>query len=97
MEIKDMNVEELEARKQEIVVEIENEDADLDALETETRSINAELETRKAEEARKEEVRKAVTEGAGETIVEFKEEKREMKTNEEIRASKEYIDAFARY
>ena len=97
MEIKDMNVEELEARKQEIVVEIENEDADLDALETETRSINAELETRKAEEAKKEEVRKAVTEGAGETIVEFKEEKREMKTNEEIRASKEYIDAFAKY
>ena len=98
MEIKDMNVEELEARKQEIVAEIENEDADLDALETETRSINAELETRKAEEAQKEEVRKAVTEGAGETIVEFKEEKREMaKTNEEIRASKEYVDAFARY
>ena len=97
MEIKDMNVEELEARKQEIVVEIENEDADLDALETETRSINAELENRKAEEAQKEEVRKAVTEGAGETIIEFKEEKREMKTNEEIRASKEYIDAFAKY
>ena len=97
-EIKEMNVEELEARKQEIVVEIENEDADLDALETETRSINAELENRKAEEAQKEEIRKAVTEGAGETIVEFKEEKREMaKTNEEIRASKEYVDAFARY
>ena len=97
-EIKEMNVEELEARKAQIVNEIENEDADLDALETETRSINAELETRKAEEAQKEEIRKAVTEGAGETIVEFKEEKREMaKTNEEIRASKEYVDAFARY
>ena len=97
MEIKDMNVEELEARKQEIVAEIENEDADLDALETETRSINAELETRKAEEAKKEEVRKAVVEGAGEVIVEIKEEKREMRTNEEIRASKEYVDAFAKY
>ena len=97
MEIKDMNVEELEARKQEIVAEIENEDADLDALETETRSINAELETRKAEEAKKEEVRAAVVEGAGEVIAEIKEEKREMRTNEEIRASKEYVDAFARY
>ena len=97
MEIKDMNIEELEARKQEIVVEIENEDADLDALETETRSINAEIESRKAEEAQKEEIRAAVTEGAGEIITEFKEEKREMKTNEEIRASKEYVDAFARY
>ena len=96
-EIKEMNVEELEARKAEIVNEIENEDADLDALETETRSINAELESRKAEEAKKEEVRKAVVEGAGEVIAEIKEEKRDMKTNEEIRASKEYIDAFARY
>ena len=96
-ELKEMNIEELEARKQEIVVEIENEDADLDALETETRSINAEIESRKAEEAQKEEIRAAVTEGAGEIITEFKEEKREMKTNEEIRASKEYVDAFARY
>ena len=97
MEIKEMNMEELEARKAEIVNEIENEDADLDALETETRSINAEIESRKAEEAQKEEVRKAVVEGAGEVIAEIKEEKREMRTNEEIRASKEYVDAFAKY
>ena len=97
MELKDMTVQELEERKQAIVSEIETDGADLDALETETKSINAELEARKAAEAQKEEARKAVTEGAGETIVEFKEEKREMKTNEEIRSSKEYIDAFARY
>ena len=98
MELRDMTIDELEARKQAIVSEIENEDADLNALEEETRAINTELESRKVEEAKKEEVRKAVTEGAGETIVEFKEEKREMtKTNEEIRASKEYVDAFARY
>ena len=97
MELRDMTIDELEARKQAIVSEIENEDADLNALEEETRAINTELESRKAEEAKKEEVRKAVTEGAGETIVEFKEEKRDMKTNEEIRASKEYVDAFARY
>ena len=97
MEIKEMNIEELEARKLEIVNELEVDGADLDALEAETKSINAELETRKAEEAKKEEVRQAVTEGAGAVVAEFKEEKREMKTNEEIRASKEYVDAFARY
>ena len=97
MEIKEMNVEELEARKLEIVNELEVDGADLDALEAETKSINAELETRKAEEAKKEEVRQAVTEGAGAVVAEFKEEKREMKTMEEIRASKEYVDAFARY
>ena len=97
MEIKEMNIEELEARKLEIVNELETDGADLDALETETKAINAELETRKAEEAKKAEVRQAVTEGAGAVVAEFKEEKREMKTNEEIRASKEYVDAFARY
>ena len=97
MEIKEMNIEELEARKLEIVNELETDGADLDALEAEIKSINAELETRKAEEAKKAEVRQAVTEGAGAVVTEFKEEKREMKTNEEIRASKEYVDAFARY
>ena len=97
MEVKDMTVQELEERKQAIVSEIEAEGADLDALETETKSINAELEARKAEEAQKVEIRQAVAEGEGDVVIEFKEEKREMKTNEEIRASKEYIDAFAKY
>ena len=98
MEIKEMTIEELEARKAEIVNELETEGVDLDALETETKSINAELETRKAEEAQKAEIRQAVVEGAGSVVAEFKEERKEMKkTNEEIRASKEYVDAFARY
>lgn len=98
MEIKNMTVEELEARKNAIVAELDVEGADLDALEAEMKSIKAELEERKAAEAQKNEIRKAVTEGAGAVVQEFKEEKREMaKTNEEIRASKEYVDAFARY
>jgi HK97 family phage major capsid protein len=97
MEVKNMTVEELEARKDAIVAELEVEGADLDALEAEMKSIKAELEERKAAETQKAEIRKAVTEGAGTVVTEFKEEKREMKTNEEIRASKEYVDAFARY
>ena len=98
MELKDMTIEELEARKTAIVAELDVEGADLDALETEMKSIKAEMENRKAAEAQKEEIRQAVTEGAGTVVQEFKEEKREMtKTNDEIRASKEYVDAFARY
>jgi Phage capsid family. len=92
-----MTVEELEARKSAIVAELDVEGADLDALEAEMKSIKAELEERKAAETQKAEIRKAVTEGAGTVVQEFKEEKREMKTVEEIRASKEYVDAFARY
>ena len=99
MELKDMTIEELEARKQAIPGELDNEGADLNALEAEMKSINAELESRRAAEAQKEEIRKAVANSpAPEVVKEFKEEKREMtKTNEEIRASKEYVDAFARY
>ena len=98
MEIKDMTIEQIEERKTAIVAELDNEGADLDALETEMRSLNAEVEARKAAEAQKAEIRSAVASGeVGEVVKTITEEKREMKTNEEIRASKEYIDAFARY
>ena len=97
MELKEMTVEQLEERKTAIVAELDNEGADLDALENEVRSIKEELETRSAEEAKKNEVRKAVAETQAPVVAKVEEEKREMKTNEEIRASKEYIDAFAQY
>lgn len=97
MEIKEMTVEQLEERKNAIVAELDNEGADLDALENEVRSIKEELETRAAEEATKNEIRKTVAETKAPVIAKVEEEKREMKTNEEIRASKEYIDAFAQY
>ena len=65
MEIRDMSVEELEARKAAIGEEVNAEGADLDALEAEARSINEELETRRAEEAKRQEVRDVVAAGAG--------------------------------
>jgi len=99
MEIKEMTIEQIEERKTAIVAELDTEGADLDALESEMRSLNEELESRKAEEAQKAEIRNAVASGSVGEVVKtvIVEEKREMKTNEEIRASKEYIDAFARY
>ena len=97
MELKEMNIEQLKARQAELRAEIDKEDADLDAIESEVRSIKAELEARKAEETKKEELRKEVAQGAGEVIEKAKEEKRNMPTVEEIRRSKEYIDAYANY
>ena len=99
MELKEMTIEQIEERKGAIVAELDNEGADLDALESEMRSLNDEIEARKAEEAKKAEIRSAIANGnAGEVITEKDMgEKRTMKTNEEIRASKEYVDAFARY
>lgn len=89
-------VEELLERRAQIASEIETDGADLDALEAETRAINAELENRKAIEAAKVELRDKVAEGEGEKIKEFIEEKKTM-TNEEIRASHEYNVAYANY
>jgi len=98
MEIKDMTVEQLEERKNAIVAELDNEDADLDALEAEVRSIKEELEARAAEEEKKAEIRKTVAEAPAPVVVEkVEEEKRTVMTNAEVRASKEYVDAFARY
>ena len=96
MKLKEMTIEELEARKAAIPAELEAEGADLDALETEVRAINEELEARRAEEAQKAEIRSAVAEGAGEVVTKVVIEEKKM-TNEEIRNSKEYIDAYAEY
>ena len=96
MELTEMTIEQMEARKAEIRSELETEDADLDALETEVRGINEEIERRKAVEAQKNELRKAVAAGEGETIKEVVEERKVM-TNMEVRESKEYMDAFADY
>jgi HK97 family phage major capsid protein len=80
MDLKEMTVEQLEERKSAIVGELDNEGADLDALEEEVRAIKAELEAREAEEAKKAEVRDAVASGAGETIKTFQEERKMEKT-----------------
>lgn len=98
MDIKSMTVEELTERKAAIAAEADAPDADLDALEQELRSIKEELDSRAAVEAQKAEIRSAVAEGAGETIKTIEKEERENKmTNEEIRNSKEYIEAYANY
>ena len=44
MEPKDMTIEQIEERKAGIVAELDNDNADLDALEAEMRSLNEEIE-----------------------------------------------------
>lgn len=97
MEIKEFSIEQLEERKAAIAAELENADADLDALEAEARAIKEEIERRKSEESKREEIRAAVAAGAG-RVTEKLEEKGEIKmTVEEIRSSARYIDAYAKY
>ena len=101
MEFKTMSTEELQARQAEIRTLVDVDGADLDALEAEARAIKEELEARIATEAKKQEVRDMLAAGqvpAQEVQkVEEHQEERVTMTNEEIRNSKAYIDAYAEY
>ena len=97
MDFKNMTADELLERRSAIAEEVEADGADLDALEAEVKSINEELEARKAAEAQKAEIRAEVANGAGEIRESIPvEEKKEM-TLEEIRGSHEYNVAYANY
>ena len=99
MNLKEMEVAQLEERNAQILEEIEVDGADLDALQEEARSIREELEARKAEAAKKAEIRSQVATGEIPVAVVEKSEPEERKipTMEEIRNSKAYIDAYAEY
>ena len=86
MDIKTMTPEELEQRKAAIAIEVDQEGADLDALQAEARSINEELEQRKAEASKRDEIRKAVAASDVPGMNPVKEE-RKVQTLEEIRSS----------
>lgn len=94
MDFKAMTADELLERKAAIATEVEADGADLDALESEVRAINEELEARKAAEAKRAEIRSAVASGKGTVIAKIEEDK----TMENTEARKaEMIDALAEY
>lgn len=97
MEIKDMTIDQLEERKAALVADLDSPEADLDAIEEEMRSIKGEMENRQAAEAARAEQRAKIAEGLGEVTEHIEEEERNIPTMEEIRNSKEYIDAYAEY
>ena len=93
---------EIEHRKAEVDAALEAPEADLDALQEEARGLaeesaqlNAQLEKLLQEAEKAEETRKAVAEGAGETI-EKKTEERKM-SDLELRGTPEYVEAYANY
>ena len=94
-EIKELGFDELEKRSLEIATEtadadsskLEELNAELDAIEERKQALNAEVEETRKKAAE-------VAEGAGDKIEERKETKMTIK---EVRNSKEYIDAYAKY
>ena len=94
MEIKDMQMSDIEQRSLEIEEEMQKPDADIDSL---TAEVN-DLEARKVQIEEEVEQRKKEAEEALKTAVEVEkvEEVRRM-SDMEIRNTKEYIDAYADY
>ena len=100
-EIKNMTIEELEARSAEIVAEVTNPETTEERLK-ELEGISIEIEERKNElkkaAAEANEIRAAVAEDkvVAEEVKDVIKEERKM-TNKEVCATKEYRDAFANY
>ena len=87
---------EIEARLSAIRDEILADGADLDALEAETRALKEEQAEIRANEEKRAALLKDVEINAT-PVEEQEKEERHIMTNAEVRQSKEYIDAFARY
>lgn len=101
MELKEMTIEQLEERKTELVAEIDGceEMEKLEELRTNIEAIKAEMESRAQIEAEKAEIRSAVANNEV-PVVEvqtFPEERSEVKNMEEVRNSREYVEAYANY
>ena len=93
MEIKEMQMSDIEQRSLEIEELMKAEDADIEALSKEVE----ELEARKAEIETEVEKRKKEAEEALKTAKEVEKVEERKMDNKEIRNSKEYIDAFGEY
>lgn len=96
MEIREMDIFQLETRMSELTAELEKEDANLDEIRGQMDAIEerkAQLET-EAKEA--EELRAAAAKEVN-TVKSFEEKEERAMTNMEMRNTNEYINAFAEY
>lgn len=89
---------EIETRKAAILSEMEQEGADLDALKNEMEELRENAQQIREAAAKAEETRKAIANGAaGINVGGTRKAETAEKNVDEIRASKEYVDAYARY
>lgn len=91
------SVEQLNERRTAILNELEQEGADLDSLQAESRAIAEELERRRTAETQRAAIRDNVAHGAGTVATPAQIIAPVTQTNEEVRNSQAYINAFADY
>lgn len=92
-----MTIEEIETRLSSIKTELDNPEADLDALQEEVRMLNEQREELRNAAKADAEKRAAIAEGLGDVTETHKEEERKTMTIEELRKSPAYINAYADY
>ena len=93
-----MTIDEINTRKAELEIELEQPEADLDALQEEIGTLIAEAEKLRQEALAAEEQRKRIADGTEKvTVIETRESEEKPMTELEVRNSAEYIDAFAKY
>lgn len=97
MDLSNMTTDEILERRDAIIGMVDSPDADLDALETESRAIKEELEMRKQKAKEEAEKRELINKDAvPTTLIEERKEEKAME-NIEIRNSREYLEAYANY
>ena len=92
-----MTMTEIEARKAEIAELLNAEDADLDALNTEVDELNERAAEITAESEKREAILASIAENRTGKEIATMNTPEIVKTNDEIRNSQEYINAFANY
>ena len=89
-------MQEIEARRAQIREEMDKEGADLNALEAEVRALKENEEEIRKAAANAAETRKKIAQGLEGTVLDVQGETKD-KSLDEIRSSKEYVEAYARY
>ena len=97
MEIREMQMSDIEARKAEIEAMLNNEDADLDALNAEVDELNKRASEIKEEAEKRDALLSAIEEHREGIVIAEQKEEKAMSNTVEIRNTKEYIEAYANY
>lgn len=90
-------MQEIEQRRAQIREEMEKEGADLEALEAEVRALKENEEEIRKAATNAAETRKKIAQGLVGTVLDTQNAEPEARSLDEIRASKEYVEAYARY
>ena len=90
-------MQEIETRKAQILQEMEQEGADLEALKAEMEELRKNADALREDAKKAEETRKAIASGAAGIVISDVHRAEDARDEKEVRNSPEYLDAYANY